>query len=197
MSSFGTQHAKQEIERPSERGRTFSPSFIAVAIIVILLLITFFLYSPIKLALIRVETATQAMELKQLELALEYYVDNVGEPPPNTTLGEIKIHVQDSKHRPNSAKSKFDNFEHDLRTLDDRETVLFWLGGNAWQSISSTPDRDVYYEFPPERLTDVDNDGWPEYTDRKGNFFILRNGKVVLYNITTQMEYSFDELQNN
>ena len=197
MSNFGTQHAKQEIEKPRERERAFSPWFLALALIVILLVLALFLYTPLKHALDQAETAAQAMELKQLELALAYYVEKIGEPPPNATLAEIELHVRNSKHRPDSATSNFDNFARDVTTVDNRETAVFWLGGEAWQSVSSTPNRDVYYEFPAARLTDVDNDGWPEYTDRDGNFFILRNGRVLLYNTSTQTEYSFDDLQNN
>ena len=176
VSDFDTQHARQEIERPAERARTFSPSFVTMAVIVILLFLAFFLYPSINGALTRAKTAAQLMELKQLELAVVTYIETIGEHPPNATLAEIQLHVQNSKHRPNAATSTFDNFTHDLSTIDVRETLAFWLGGEAWQAISSSPDRDVFYEFSAGRLTDVDNDGWPEYTDDSGRVKCGRGG---------------------
>ena len=197
MSTFGTQHARQEIERPSERARTFSPSFIALTVIVVLVLLVALLYTPIKLAFARAEATAQAIELKQLELAISYYVEKVGEPPPSTvTMAEIENHFRTAKYRRGMATLNLDNFAHDVANLDDRETLVFWLSGEAWQSVFAVPHRDAYYEFPPTRLTDVDHDGWPEYTYRNGNFFILRNGKVLVYDPSTKTEYSLEDLEN-
>jgi len=55
---------------------------------------------------------------------------------------------------------------------------------------------DAYFEFHPDRLSDVDEDGWPEYTDGYGNYFILVDGNVLFLESSTQSEYTVDDLQD-
>jgi len=196
MADFGTQHAKQEANATPERQSPFSCGFIVMVLIGIGLLVGPFLYASLYDATSDAQNLTQLTEFIQLEHALESYIANVGVPPPSTSQNEVKQHIIESLQIHGNSISQFDDFPNDLDELDEREALVFWLGGKALERNSSTFQNAVYFEFPPMHLHDTDDDGWPEYLNKLGNCFIYRNGKILLHDKLQNKEYSLDECRD-
>jgi len=195
VSNHGTQHARQEANATAVRKSPFSFSFVVALLLVAGLLFGPFLYSQYRNAVFEAKNLTQQVELIQLRQALENYTVKMGQFPPPATRADIEAHLRQSNCGFDGTLSQLGTLENNLDDLDERETLVFWLGGEAGKTIFISPKRMVHFEFDLDQLTDIDNDGWPEYKNAMNRYFILRNEEVYLYDISLDKAYSLEDLQ--
>jgi len=116
-----------------------------------------------------------AAELNELSRAIEAYkLDRKGYPPDFSNRDAIVLHLKRAFPRstvnvnawmsPNPAPAS-----GDPRRLDAAEALVFWLSltkNNPRDPLTGSGETKVFYEFKAEQLTDLDNDGWPEYVSK-------------------------------
>jgi len=135
--------------------------------------------------------ARMAMELSQLESAIEAYkTANGGEYPPDFSpdsiaSGLISTHLRrafprntvnmDANWWANAYRpgTYFGVTNPMFKNIDPAEAIVLWLSGlvNNPQNPLNPVDANgnligqakVYFDFRPEQLRDLDGDGWPEY----------------------------------
>lgn len=183
------QHARQEVSRSKKRE---SSAVFGVFVVVTVAIIGFLFW--LKPAIDRAQGYTQLMELRQLEVALRNYETQFGEYPPDSTIAEIERHVQRSFQPPIDFAKVRDRFPHRLEALDECETLCFWLSGFAWQTMTGKLDQFEMYDFGSLRTTDRDRDGWVEFVDNSGNYFVFRNGRPGVLDASTNAVYTADDL---
>lgn len=127
----------------------------------------------------------QKQELDQFQGAIERYKDQFSDYPPDSSKEQIALHLL--KSYPTIDVEVFmKNHGRELGSLDERETLHFWLEGPTWQLFTGQKEpRFMMFEFDSTRLVDNDNDGWLEYVDRSGNYFVLRRGKPMIIDRTS------------
>ncbi len=186
MTTSSNQHAKQEIERTRE---SQSSCLIWLAFVLLFTFIVFAIcFGAVLPAFKRSEQFAQKMELIQIDHALNRYEVVLGEMPPNAARNEIQSHL-------NAVYNFSGSIPPNIDTLDERELVIFWLGGKAWEILGDASKSDrVFYDFDDSRMTDVDNDGFPEFVDRRGNFYILRDGQTFVQDRSDGTVISIEDL---
>ena len=135
-------------------------------------------------------------EMKQLEQALESYKIDIGAYSPETGHKQIENHI----HGADIRHPKLESFDASLfgsvSTLDERELLHFWLSGAAWTTALKPTTRNFnFYEFVESRLIDSDNDGWPEYVDDQGNYFLLREGELWIHYTESDDQQSLRDME--
>ena len=188
-SDYGTQHGKQEVTSP--RNVSF---FGDLLITLLIFLLAGFLIADMNSFNDRVSSVYQSIiEIKQLEVATEWYKSEFGESPPHPT--SPKAIVDHLNRFVDAAAVHPDKFPHDLSTLDEREALCFWLDGQALKDVSKRHNK-VFYDFEAARLKDADGDGWLEFYDFRGACFVLSDGEVLLREPVTQATLSSDQLSD-
>lgn len=134
--------------------------------------------------------------LALLSAAIEGFKVEYGASPPNADACEIRDFISRNFHLSVDAVSWLKSRGFDIASMDEREGLVFWLGGipvRAGQreiaGFPFRPGRDFSedtrlwkrgYPFEADRLLDSDGDGWLEYVgppDREG-VFVLVDGKA-------------------
>lgn len=179
------QHAKQEVEGSRNYNSSGLYWFSDVTLIAALIAIIYFcLIVP---AMERSFELNQEAELLQLEQALENYRAFFGKYPPRTDPDDIQSHIRE-------VSSSNVSIPSNLASLDEREALCFWLSGRAWKTFSTNEIyHGLFYTFDKRRIIDSDNDGWPEYVNSRGNYFILRTGKPLILDLKSNVAYPAQE----
>jgi hypothetical protein len=126
-------------------------------------------------------------ERATLQTALESYKEKFTEYPPSNDPDEIRRHVAIAFPRyQGDPVMDLQQLGFDLSTLDTQESWVLWLAGlpehamptgfhfdvtHPFQRFPAGGDKRYrtvpFYDFVQSRLTDTDNDGWPEYRARR------------------------------
>jgi hypothetical protein len=123
-----------------------------------------------------------AQELWQLQMALEDYYQRYAEMPP-ATADDISEHLTRAFPRlfprltPQQKETRLRG--RNLTDLDDRESLVFWLGGES--GLLAADFHNVLFPFDSRRLVDSDKDGWLEYVDRYDNAYRYLGGEPVVH----------------
>ena len=187
MANSTNQHAKQEIDR-SRKDQGIGLFWPMVALLIGCVLVI--LYAVIMPSIKRAAQFAVLTELEQMDLALENYKKENGIYPPNAESAEFARHLQTRLE------------EQDIKnlaaidSLDEDEILLFWLGGVASTSLNNSKDESAYYIVDENRTTDVDADGFLEYTGNNNCVFILRDGRAMYKNRTSGNAISASEMRS-
>ena len=191
----GDQHARQEVARSnSQKSGLFA--FALVLLLIGLLLLTCYLVFVQPMFNIHPPVRTQ-FEMKQLEQSVEQYKIELGAYPPGNDLEQIKKHINDVEVLDQSLATFEDVFPESVSSLDERELLHLWLSGAAWSGINKTSSSSfVFFDFTESQLVDTDNDGWPEYVDHLGNYFLLREGEIWIHYAESDEQQSLREIES-
>lgn len=117
--------------------------------------------------------ATIAMELSQLESAIEQYkTNNANDYPADwSDTSQVKAHLGTAFNRHDRAATNTwidaQNPTNATGKIDPAEALVFWLSlvyKDSFRPLtSSSTSKSVYFDFRPERLRDLDGDGFNEY----------------------------------
>jgi hypothetical protein len=117
--------------------------------------------------------------LTHLDMALKAYNEKFGRYPPRPNPEEIAQHIAKIFPKWQDWKADFRAAGLDITKMDDREALVFWLGGMTDQpgsrkliGFNANPEHPLepgpsriatFFEFDEGRLVDTDGDGWWEY----------------------------------
>ncbi|HJN12096.1 MAG: prepilin-type N-terminal cleavage/methylation domain-containing protein [Pirellulaceae bacterium] len=181
------------------RGFTLVEMLVVIIIIGILAAI---LVPTVGMAIRRSKNTAMAMEVNQLSMALEAYkLDRHDYPPDFSNQSAIVSHLRRAFPRARFNVATWMGSTaagpRNPRTLDAAEALVFWLSlttDNPRNPISGKGDAKVFYDFRKEQLTDLDNDGWPEYVPNGGPGapFVYFDGRLLAtFNSTSAYAYAW------
>lgn len=172
------------VRRAHCRGFTLVELLVVITIIAILAsLITVVAFSAFGSS----KETLLAVEVRSIEDALEQYKQARGDYPPDFTATDpnrtlVLRHLTNSYQRLNLAERQMianslttganvtiDALNRKLEDLDQAEAIVFWLSElydhNQFPvtGYNGQAKKKVFFNFPTDRLFDVDNDGWKEY----------------------------------
>jgi prepilin-type N-terminal cleavage/methylation domain-containing protein len=171
------------------RGFTLVEMLVVISIIGVLAAI---LVPTIGAVMSSARVSTMALELSNLEQAIEAYkLDQKDYPPDFSNMQAVEIHMRAAYPRntrvvggPNGwlQAQPPAGFPAPIN-LDPAEALVFWLSGlknNPRDPLAGTGEPKVYYTFAPEQLTDVDSDGWKEYASKysQGVPYVYFDGRI-------------------
>lgn len=121
--------------------------------------------------------ATITLEMNQLSSALEQYKDKNGSdyPPDFSNPALVSAHLGRGFPRHDRAGTNVwlvaqnnpANATNGSWKIDPAEALVLWLSGVSKDTLrpltSPTTSKTVYFDFRPERLKDIDGDGFSEY----------------------------------
>ena len=110
-----------------------------------------------------------------IKAAIAEYKKELGQLPPTTTDPNA---IDEHLSLVESTKSCRQVFADRLQKLDEREILPFWLGEAGTQLLPT--DKKIFFEFLPQYLSDIDGDGWMEYSTQHNSFFYFEDGQVVV-----------------
>ncbi len=123
-----------------------------------------------------------------MQVAVEHYKLTHGEYPPNPNSRKIFAHVLRTYGRGPRPFSFPQLDKQDIATLDENESLVFWLSGEPDRLFHRRSIRSLFFEFELTRLVDLDGDGWLEYTGRDGSLFSYSDGDVrVMCQLTNRL----------
>ena len=173
------------------RGFTLVEMLVVITIIGVLVAI---LVPTVARAILSAKNTAMSMEMNQLASALEAYkLERKDYPPDFSNQAAVISHLRRAFPRSRfnvttwmSSTKPFNPSAGDPpnpRTLDAAEALVFWLSltkDNARNPITGTGDLKVFYEFKSTQLTDLDNDGWPEYVPKEATNapFVYFDGRL-------------------
>jgi hypothetical protein len=134
----------------------------------------------------KTRAAAIKLEVGNLAKALERYKLEYGEFPPDFALVEGYAAKADTINKHLMRKFRYRNPDLDLPAdpaldvapveylgrLDPMEALYFWLKGfspDHTRPVFGPGDRTPLFEFDQSRLTDRDQDGFPEYVPPRGS----------------------------
>jgi len=133
------------------------------------------------------------VELSQLGRAMENYKQKFGEYPPPPDSDKVIDHVWRVYWKVADPDSILRSAGLDLDCLDDRESLVFWLGGRAAELFLGRPE--CLYPFDSRRLVDADGDEWLEYIDGDGDHFGIVDGKVAIESRKLGRSMTLDQIE--
>jgi prepilin-type N-terminal cleavage/methylation domain-containing protein len=182
-------HASSRSHR-ARRGFTLVEMLVVIGIIAVLAAL---LLPAVMMAMNSVRRGRMALEIKQIEEAIELYHKDTGDYPPSFgDAGAFLRHMR--KVYPRVAQSELNYFFqvsngalvldaagnptwNATRRLDEGEALVFWLGGGPngirddqrypffvnVPAGTTPPNYKRRYPFKEDRLEDADGDGYPSY----------------------------------
>lgn len=167
-----------------QRGFTLVELLVVLTIIGLLMAI---LVPTVFRVLYTSKNARIALEIGSLSQAVEAYKLDAGDYPPNfSDWNVVKRHILKRwQQLPAAQVNNFKRLCHasaftmpetppmDSKPIDPAEALVFWLGGQSTNGglkandiapLTATGEAKQYFSFDQARFTDIDNDGWYEYS---------------------------------
>lgn len=165
------------------------------SIVLVLILVVLLMACLVPVSAVRINggSASEIVELKQLEMSLHLYGDEFGEAPPHLNRESIENHIKMNRGDEFDFEVWQDELPHELSDLDDYEALVFWLNGEAWRLVDRRQEGPQFFAFCDTNLVDRDNDGWKEYESPKGNLYVYWHGGVYFEDSSTKEWISCEE----
>ena len=168
--------------RAAAAGRAARDGFTLVEVLMVILIISMLialLLPAVQAAKVSAIKASIKMDVNQLVNAMNEFKAKYGSYPPdrNWTIDEIRTFLHRAFPRYTPPQATFDQTVAQIKTLDEAESLVFWLGGR-WDGthmtgFSADPTADPFamggqrttpfLTFTETRLVDRNNNGFPEY----------------------------------